>query len=274
MNLPDFPKRLTNISFKLFLGLLTWWIPAGFWVWKLKRIPVRCHKRASLVRAQIGLNENINTFGDFDNFLRYNASNHRVNWTVIDSECCGEILVEIYIFLVSFPWTRSNDSNSFQNFLVLAVCFRIRSLQEWIVQQPFALRLLHHLISWKITDDCTQEDRFFGFVQAFFFKALFKSQTWNFPNFRDCLIFLVYFFVFIAWSQRYVGESIKPAAQKIIIRNVGILADLVPFVNCGEVAFACNHDCESFEKPFVELFKVAWRILIDPFTSTCGIHSS
>ncbi len=58
----------------------------------------------------------------------------------------------------------------------------------------------------------------------------------------------------------------------IVVRNVGLFADLIPFLNQIEGLFAGDHYGEFSKEYFVELIRILGGVFIDPLIFTTRIH--
>jgi hypothetical protein len=100
-----------------------------------------------------------------------------------------------------------------------------------------------------------------------------KIEALNVKDLRDLLVFFAYFFVFIIGAQRNVRESKKAASNLVIIWNIYIFTDLIPFCHFLKASLTCNQDCELFEKLGIKFGWVARKIFVNPLVFTSWVHS-
>lgn len=93
----------------------------------------------------------INTFDNFDDLLRYDASNYGIYWTIVEPEAFGETYEQITIGL--FFYILAEIDHAVEHLFV-----HFHRIED-IITQAFFLRLFHHwvkggllIVAWTISN--------------------------------------------------------------------------------------------------------------------------
>ena len=122
-------------------------MPVVSLAWKLTRTPANFRRTTNSLPAHIDLFDNKNyTLCNFDDLLRNYASNHWVNWTVVDSVCSCQLPEKAWMLVISLSKMDTDIFNLWQVFFVLGQEVTIAAFHTRIVMERVLLGFRHHCV--------------------------------------------------------------------------------------------------------------------------------